>query len=158
MHLVWVWVWFILGMLTYWMKRAYFLVTGPNPVATSYSQFVERCWIPLLVRGFLESLIFWIMFTPGIADRVLTYFGWQSYDWLVYMATKVPPVAAIFGHTSDSIADFAFSKIPFIKDILPQMPGPLPPTPLQAVVKAVAKAEAKQEDVVVVALPPKENP
>lgn len=126
-HLAWVWFWFYIGMASYWLKRAYYLVTGPNPVATTYMQFVQRCWIPLLVRGFLESLLFWILFTPGLADRVLGYLGWDSYEWLVLLITEVAPLAAIFGHTLDSIADIAVSKIPFIKDILPQMPGPLPP-------------------------------
>jgi|SRR5579859_6064167 len=139
-HLVWVWFWFILGMFTYWMKRAYYLVTGPNPVATTYTQFVERCWIPLLVRAFIESLIFWLMFTPGMADRLLAYFGWTSYGWAIGVFTQVAPAAAILGHAMDSIADFALSKIPFVKDILPQMPGPLPATPAQVITKAEAKA------------------
>jgi hypothetical protein len=124
-HLVWVWVWFLLGMLSYWLKRAYFLVTGPNSIANSYKQFVQRCWVPLVVRGFLESLIFWVLFTPGIADRMLAYFGWTSYGWAVGLITQVAPVAAFFGHAMDSIADMAVSKIPFINTILPQMPGPV---------------------------------
>jgi hypothetical protein len=134
-HLVWVWVWFLLGMLSYWLKRAYFLVTGPNPIANSYKQFVQRCWVPLVVRGFLESLIFWVLFTPGIADRMLAYFGWTSYGWAVGLITQVAPVAAFFGHAMDSIADMAVSKIPFINTILPQMPGPVisKPTINQAV-------------------------
>jgi len=144
-HLLWVWFWFILGMVSYWAKRAYYLVTGPNPVATTYRQFIERCWIPLLVRGFLESLLFWILFTPGIADKALAYFGWTSYGWAISLITQVAPVAAIFGHTIDSVADVVVSKVPFIKDVLPQMPSPLPATPAQVVIKADAKAveEAK---------------
>lgn len=125
-NLLWVWFWFVIGMLSYWLKRAYYLVTGPNPVANSYGQFIQRCWPPLLVRLLLESLIFWIMFTPGLADRALAYFGWTSYGWMVTVITSIAPVAAVFGHTVDSIADFAVSKIPWVKDVLPQMPGPLP--------------------------------
>jgi hypothetical protein len=66
------------------------------------------------------------MFTPGIADKALGYLGWESYEWVVIVVTKVPPIAAFFGHTIDSIADMALSKIPGINQILPQMPGPLP--------------------------------
>lgn len=127
-HLLWLWLWFYIGMLTYWLKRAYYLVTGPNPIANNYKQFVERCWIPLLVRAFLESMVFWVLFTPGIADRMLAYFGWTSYGWAVQLITEVAPVAAFLGHTMDSIVDFGVSKIPWIKDVLPQMPGPLPST------------------------------
>lgn len=141
-HELWLWLWFFLGMATYWLKRAYYLVTGPNPVATTYKQFLERCWVPLAVRGFLESIVFWLLFTPGIADKALAYLGWDSYSWLPLLATQVPPIAALFGHASDSIADFAFSKIPFIKDILPQMPGPLAATSAQLTVKSEAKADA----------------
>lgn len=126
-HLVWLWLWFFVGMASYWLKRAYYLVTGPNPVANTYRQFIERCWIPLLVRAFLESLIFWVLFTPGLADKALAYLGWTSYGWAVSLITQVAPVAAIFGHALDSVVDIAISKVPFVKDVLPQMPGPLQP-------------------------------
>lgn len=126
-HLLWVWFWFIVGMASYWLKRAYYLVTGPNPVANTYTQFIQRCWIPLLVRGFLESLLFWILFTPGIADKALAYLGWTSYGWAISLITQVAPVAAIFGHALDSVADVAVSKIPLLNTVLPQMPVPLPP-------------------------------
>lgn len=125
LHEVWLWLWFVIGMATYWLKRAYYLVTGPNPVANNYVQFIQRCWIPLLVRGFLEALVFWVLFTPGIADKLLAYFGWTSYGWAVQMITQVAPVAAVFGHTLDSVMDMAVSKIPLVNTILPQMPGPL---------------------------------
>ena len=126
-HEIWLWTWFLIGMLTYWLKRAYYLVTGPNPVASTYGQFAQRCWIPLVVRGFLESLVFWVMFTPGIADKLLAAAGWTSYGWAVQMITQVAPVAAVFGHAMDSVMDMAVSKIPFINTLLPQMPGPLKP-------------------------------
>lgn len=128
-HFMWMWFWFLMGMLTYWAKRAYFLVTGPNPIANSYGQFIERCWIPLLVRSFLDSLVFWLLFSPGAADRLLAYLGWTSYGWAVSLITQVAPVGAVFGHTIDSIMDFAVNKIPWIKGILPQLPGPLPTPP-----------------------------
>lgn len=126
-HEAWLWLWFTLGCLTYWMKRAYYLVTGPNPVASTYGQFIQRCWIPIAVRWFIDSLFFWLAFTPGIADKALTALGWESYAWVVQMITQFAPVAAMFGHSVDSVVDFAVTKIPFLKDVLPQMPGPLKP-------------------------------
>ena len=141
-HLIWLWLWFFVGMCTYWLKRAYYLVTGPNPIATSYKQFWQRCWIPLLVRGFLDSLVFWALFTPGFADKALSYFGWTEWSWAVTLLTQFAVFAAVFGHAVDSVLDFALSKIPWIKDVLPQMPGPHPPTPVQAHIKADATAIA----------------
>jgi hypothetical protein len=124
-HELWLWGWFIVGMLTYMLKRAYYLVTGSNPIANNYKQFVQRCWIPLLVRGFLESLLFWALFTPGFADKALAYFGWTNFAWAVSMVTQFAVFAAAFGHMVDSVTDFLVSKVPFVKDILPQMPPPL---------------------------------
>jgi hypothetical protein len=138
---VWVWQWFLLGMVTYWLKRAYYGINPPNPVATGYKNYIERAWAPLLVRAFLESLIFWIMFTPGLADKALAYFGWTSYGWAVQVFTTVAPAAAVLGHAADSVMDMAVSKIPFVKDILPQMPGSLPQ---QAVVKAQVVEQTTQ--------------
>ena len=128
-HLLWLWLWFFIGMFTYWLKRAYYLVTGPNPIANTYGQFVQRCWIPLLVRAFLDSLVFWALFTPGFADKALTYVGWTNFSWAVSMVTQFAVFAAVFGHAVDSVLDFGVSKIPFVKDTLPQMPGPLPTPP-----------------------------
>ena len=125
-HEAWVWLWFLLGMFTYWLKRAFYGINPPNPVATGYANYVQRAWAPLLVRAFLESLIFWILFTPGLADKLLGALGWTSYDWAVQTLTTVAPAAAIMGHAADSVMDMAVSKIPFVKDILPQMPGALP--------------------------------
>lgn len=124
-HELWLWLWFYIGMVLYMLKRAYYLVTGPNPIANTYGQFIQRCWIPLVVRGFLDSLIFWLLFTPGIVDKALAYLGWASYGWAVALITQFAPVAAAFGHLIDSALDFLVSKIPFVKDVLPQMPGPL---------------------------------
>lgn len=138
-HLFWLWLWFFVGMFTYWMKRAYYLVTGPNPIASTYRQWWQRCWIPLLVRGFLDSLVFWALFTPGFADRILGYLGWTNFAWAVSMVTQFAVFAAVFGHAVDSVLDFAVSKIPWVKDILPQMPGPLAATPAQVVAKQEAK-------------------
>jgi hypothetical protein len=126
MHLVWLWLWFFVGAFTYWLKRAYYLVTGPNPIAETYKEFVVKCWIPLVVRFFLDSCVFWALFTPGFADKALSALGWTSFSWVVQMVTQFAVFAAVFGHTVDSVLDFAVSKIPWIKDVLPQMPAPLP--------------------------------
>ena len=126
-HLIWLWLWFAIGAFTYWLKRAYYLVTGPNPVATTYTQFIQRCWIPLVVRFFLDSLVFWALFTPGFADKALNYLGWSSFAWAVSMVTQFAVFAAAFGHAVDSVLDFAVSKIPWVKDVLPQMPAPIMP-------------------------------
>lgn len=123
---LWVFVWFIVGMLAYMLKRAYYLIKGPNQVATTWLEFIQRCWVPLLVRFLIESVAFWGLFNEQVTGKVLGYLGWTSYEWAVIMITEVPQVAFFFGMTVDSIADFLVTKIPFIKDWLPQMPGPLP--------------------------------
>ena len=126
-HLLWMWIWFIIGMVSYMLKRAYYGINPPNPVATGYVNYVQRAWVPLLIRGLLESMVFWLAFTPGLADRALTALGWTSYDWLIQIVTTEAPAAAILGHAMDSVADMAISKIPYL-NLLPQMPGPLPQT------------------------------
>ena len=120
------WICFAVGVFSYWLKRAYYGINPPNPVATGYVNWLQRSWAPLAVRALLESLLFWILFTPGIAESALAYLGWTEYKWVVTAVTQVPPIAILFGHSIDSIADMAVSKIPFINTILPQMPPPLP--------------------------------
>jgi hypothetical protein len=141
-HLVWLWLWFEIGVILYIAKRAYYLVTGPNPVASTYSQFIKRCWLPLFIRTTIDSVIFWVCFNPALASDGLNYLGWQKFSWVVGLLTQFAPVAFFFGHTVDSIMDVAVSKIPFLKNFLPQMPSPLAATPAQAEAKAQAKAEA----------------
>jgi hypothetical protein len=141
-HLIWLWLWFVIGMGLYMLKRAYYLVTGPNPIASNYRQFIERCWIPLLVRFAIDSIFFWICFNPELAPVVLKNLGWDNFSWVVRVITQFAPCAFLFGHTIDSFADTAISKIPGFKDWLPQMPPPLPPTASQARIKAEAGAEA----------------
>lgn len=126
-HELWLWLWFIVGMGLYWLKRAYYGINPPNPIATSYGNWFQRSWAPLLVRAFIDSMFFWLLFTPGVADKALTALGWESYAWVVQMITQFAPVAAAFGYTIDSNVDFFVTKIPFVKDVLPQMPGPLAP-------------------------------
>lgn len=126
-HEVWLWLWFFVGTLTYWMKRAYYLVTGPNPIANTYPQFVQRCWIPILVRAFIDAMAYWVLFIPGMGDKLLAYFGYSGWQWVTTSVTQFAPVAAIFGHTIDSVVDFLVTKIPYVKDVIPQMPPPLKP-------------------------------
>lgn len=138
-HAAWLWLWFYVGMVLYMAKRAYYLVTGPNPIATSYKQFVQRCWLPLLIRGGLESGVFWLCFNAQLLSKGLDYIGRPNYSWAVMMVTQFAPMAFFFGHAIDSFADFGVSKIPFVKDVLPQMPGPLPPGPAAPPAPANAK-------------------
>jgi len=125
-HLVWLWLWFFIGAFFYWLKRAYYGVNPPNPVPNDYRHYIQRAWVPLIVRFFLDSLIFWALFTPGFADKALAYLGWSTMAWAVTMVTQFAVFAAVFGHTVDSIMDMSVTKIPWIKDVLPQMPGPMP--------------------------------
>ena len=133
-NLVWLWFWFSIGMGVYMLKRAYYLVTGPNPIAKSYPQFVERCWIPLLVRAVADAGIYWITFYPDLFNYLLKLSPWD-----IQFHSPIPHygvVALFFGMGIDSIVDFGVNKISWLKGWLPQMPGPLPtksPTDAQAV-------------------------
>lgn len=142
LHLVWLWLWFGIGMVLYMAKRAYYLVTGPNPIASTYTQFLQRCWLPLLIRAVIDSVIFWMCFNPTLLTAGLNYLGWEKFAGVSGLITQFAPVAFFFGHTVDSLMDTAISKIPGLNNFLPQMPGPLPPTPAQAEAKAIVKAEA----------------
>jgi hypothetical protein len=124
-HLIWLWGWFFVGAFMYWLKRAYYGINPPNPVANNYRHYIQRAWVPLLVRFFLDSLVFWMLFIPGMADKILLSLGWSSLSSAVDMVTKYGVFAAVFGHTVDSIIDLSVTKIPWIKDVLPQMPGPM---------------------------------
>lgn len=123
---LWLWIWFIAGTMVYMLKRAYYLVKGPNPVASTYVQFIEVCWIPLLVREAVDAGIFWASFYPDILNPIFSHFGLTFQ--LDAPMLKMPAVVAFFvGMGMDSIVDFAVTKIPYIKDWLPQMPPPLKP-------------------------------
>lgn len=119
-HMFWLWMWFVIGIGTYMLKRAYYLVTGPNPVANTYSQFLHKCWIPLLVRGMIDSGVYWLTFYPDMFDWAIKLTG-LNYQ----MHSAVPQYAVVsffVGLSVDSIVDFAVTKIPYAKDFLPQMP------------------------------------
>src|SRR6267154_1318361 len=74
-HELWQWFWFIFGMSVYMLKRAYYLVNGPNPVASTYGEFIRKCWIPLLVRAVVDSGLFWAAFYPDFLNPVISHFG-----------------------------------------------------------------------------------
>ena len=125
-HETWLWMWFLIGMLAYWLKRAYYGINPPNPIANGYLHWVQRSWAPLLIRAFIDSMAFWILFTPGVTDKALAAMGWTGYSWMISMITQFAVVSALFGYVADSVVDFSVTKVPFVKDVLPQMPGPLP--------------------------------
>lgn len=126
-HELWLWMWFLILMAAYWLKRAYYGIQEPNRVADGYVHYMQRSWAPLLIRSLLDSIVFWLLFTPGVTDKALAALGYTNYAWVVMMITQFAPVAASFGFLVDSIMDIAVSKTPLIKDIVPQMPGPLVP-------------------------------
>lgn len=123
-HLLWLWGWFLFGMAIYMLKRAYYLVTGPNPVASNYTQFLERCWIPLLVRAVVDSGLFWLTFYPAILNPLISHFGF-SFQLSSPMSQMPAPITLFIGLGVDSVIDFAVSKVPYVKDWLPQMPPPM---------------------------------
>lgn len=106
------------------LKRAYYLVTGPNPVANTYTEFIQKCWIPLLVRAVADSGIYWLTFYPDLFNAAIKGVGFTF-----QLHSPIPEfgVVALFaGLFVDSVIDFAVTKIPYVKDWLPQMPPPLP--------------------------------
>jgi hypothetical protein len=64
---------------------------------------------------------------------MLAALGWTRFAGAVSSVTQFGFFALFFGYGVDSVVDFAVTKIPWIKDVLPQMP---PPLPAPAVVKA----------------------
>ena len=124
------------------LKRAYYLVTGPNPIAHNYFDFFKRCAVPLVIRFVIDSGIYWLCFTPGFADRALNFMGWTNWAIGADMVTQYGPFAMFFGMGIDNIIDFSVSKISFLNGWLPQMPGPLPTqVPTEAQAKMLAQTE-----------------
>lgn len=123
-HELWQWCWYFFGVATYILKRAYFLVKGPNPVANTYKEFFKVCWIPLLVRTVADSAIFWCGFYPDFANPILSKLG---FSWQLHSPMSAIPAPGVLfiGLGIDSAVDFAVTKIPWLKDWWPQMPPPL---------------------------------
>jgi len=136
-HILFLWLWFALGMSVFMLKRSYWGVFGPNPVGSSYGNYFVRCWVPLTVRAFWDSLIFWVFFHPPLLTAALAGLGWSSMsDWLAVI-TKYGGCAAMFGYLVDSVLDtvamIAEKHVPLLNGFLPPMP---PPLPQKAVVQA----------------------
>jgi len=126
-HQIWLWLWFSIGMALYMLKRAYYLVTGPNPVASTYVDFFRVAWIPLLVRTAVDAGIYWMTFYPDLLNGAIKLTGW---DYQLHSPMpQYAVVALFFGLGVDSAVDFLVTKIPYLKDFLPQMPPPMPTPP-----------------------------
>jgi hypothetical protein len=129
-HLTYLWVWFFLGLSVFMLKRAYWGVYGPNPIGSGYDNYFRRCWVPLLVRFFWDSLIFWVCFTPQLLTSGMSFLGWSSLSGGMAVITKFAPCAAGFGYLVDSVLDtiaaIAEKHIPVLSGILPPLPQPLP--------------------------------
>jgi hypothetical protein len=126
-HEFFLWMWYFVGAFFYWLKRAYYGINPPNPVATGYWHYVQRSFVPLLIRFAAGSAIFWALFTPGAADHALSGIGLTNWAWALSMVTQFAVFAAMFGFTVDGGLDIFISKTPGVKTLLPQMPGPLAP-------------------------------
>lgn len=127
-NIFWMWLWFLCGAMVYIGKRAFYMITGPSPVATGVISYIKVAGIPIAFRLFAESIFYWMLFNPAIAQSALSYFGWEQAASGIAVITKYAPVSALLGLSIDSMADWAIptiiGKIPFLKDWWPQMPGP----------------------------------
>lgn len=131
-HELWLWLWFGVGAMAYVIKRAFYLITGPNPVANNVSQFVKVAGVPIGFRLLVDSGIYWLLFTPQTAVALLKYMGWQETAGVLSDVTHYAVFALFFGLGVDPLVDWAIptivGRIPFFKDWWPQMPAPLPRT------------------------------
>jgi hypothetical protein len=128
--LVWLWFWFIFGSTIYMVKRGFYLIKGPNPVANNLKQFISVAWLPLLFRFVVDSMIYWAFFTPEIVQAGLSYLGMQKFAGIIAVITHFAVCSLGFGLIVDSMVDWGIgtviSRIPFLKDWWAQMPAPLP--------------------------------
>lgn len=155
-HLAWLWLWFMVGTFTYMLQRAFYGVQGPHPVATSYGNYLYRCWGPLLARFVTDSCFYWATFTPTILAAMLHGFGWDTVASEVEGVTKYGFFALAFGLLIDVGVDFGVTKIPLLKNIWPQMPGPLPqPAVVQA---AIVDTHVVQLETVTTTIPTAKEP
>lgn len=133
-HELFLWIWFGVGAMAYVVKRAFYLITGPNPVANSIGQFIKVAGVPIGFRLLVDSGIFWLIFTPQAAVALLKYFGWDVSASVLADVTNYAVFALFFGLGVDPLVDWAIptlvGKLPGFKDWWPQMPGPLPKVPV----------------------------
>src|ERR1035441_11085858 len=136
-HLAYLWGWFLAGMGMFILKRSYWGVFGTSPIGSSYGNYFVRCWVPLLVRSFWDSLIFWACFTPQLLSGGMSALGWSTMSGVIGDITKFAVCAAAFGSLVDSVLDTAAAMaekhVPFLSGFLPPLP---PPLPQKAVVQA----------------------
>jgi hypothetical protein len=129
-HITSLWFWYILGSSLYMLKRGWYLVKGPNPVANNFIQFIQVAGVALLFRFGVESAIYWACFTPQLLASGLSYLGWDKFSTTVAVITQFGPCAFGFGLCADVLCDWGIgtvvSKLPLFKDWWPQMPPPLP--------------------------------
>ncbi|SRR5258708_3913163 len=128
-HHLWLWLWFLVGAFAYINKRAFYMITGPNPVANNVKQYISVAGIPIAFRLLVDSGIYWACFAPEVLQSGLTFFNLQKAAGVVAIVTQFAVVALFFGLAIDPLVDWAFptviGKIPFLKDWWPQMPGPV---------------------------------
>lgn len=129
-HLYWLWFWFFVGAVTYWVKRGFYLITGPNPVAENVEQFIKVAGVPLGFRFVVDSGVYWAFFSPEIVQNGFGFLGWTHASWVISIVTQFGVCALFFGLFVDSLVDLGigtlFPKIPLLKDWWPQMPSALP--------------------------------
>lgn len=135
----WLWLWFFIGAFLYMVKRAFYGIKPPNPVARDVSHYIEIAGIPLLFRFGLESAFFAGLFTPALAAKAFEAIGWENWTWVISIITQFAVVAFVFGMAIDPMADWfiptVIGRIPGLKDWWPQMPGPMPqPMVVQAAI------------------------
>lgn len=130
LHHLWLWLCFTIGMALYMLKRAYYLVHGPNPIANSYHEYVQVCWIPLLFRFGIDAGIYWLTFYPDMFNWLLAKVPAIG-SWQPHLDSPLPQlgvVAFFFGVFVDAAVDFLVTKVPWVKEWWPQMPGPMKPS------------------------------
>jgi hypothetical protein len=138
-HEAWLWLWFFIGALLYMVKRAFYQIKPPNPVATDVGHYLEIAGVPLLFRFALESAFFALLFTPALAAKAFDAIGWENWTWVIQVTTQFAVVAFLAGMAIDPMADWfiptVIGRIPGLKDWWPQMPGPMPqPMVVQAAI------------------------
>lgn len=128
-HHLWLWLWFLIGAHAYIAKRAFYMIKGPNPAASTIKQYIHIAGVPIGFRLLVDSGIYWACFSPEVLQAAFKYFGWETAAAVVAVVTRFAVCALFFGLAVDPLMDWAIptlvGKIPFLKDWWPQMPGPI---------------------------------
>lgn len=136
-HQQWLWMWMTVGASLYWIKRAFYMITGPTAAASTIPQFIRVAGVPILFRWAVDSGLFWVLFSQQLVSQGLKAMGWSTWAWAAMMVTQFAPMAFFFGLGVDPMVDWfiptVIGRVPFLKDWWPQMPAPLvkqdPPPP-----------------------------